>query len=356
MTLVRDTYSFENSFTRHAVRILQFVAVILLLALISSTSLSQASSLSSQSVVTDASPVRRIRADFETVTKLDAHRLNMGIENWFAMSGSNTGMWVEGLDRRTSNLNCHSGSRCVGLEVVTGYRAQFNIMNLQNLGITSEYFVSVWLYLPADWRLHAPKGEWNWYELIDASGTPVGEPLTAVHIIQRDTTVDRFDLDFDWKDTLAHNWITDKEILNYPLPRGRWFNVQYYVFLDPTHGIVRVWIDDTLLWDGRNIPTMNPSESPVTTVGKIYFNQKDTFSSYKIWVDDLVIYKTQPIFPYRVFGAQSALSSGTTSRGMEPLPGTYAFEVSWSGASQTKSQKAASDGEVISQINHWQIW
>jgi hypothetical protein len=208
---------------------------------------------------------------------------------------------MEGLDRATGDFSCHSGTRCVGEEVISGYRNEFFIMNLQNLGITNEYFVSTWLYLPADWQLHLPKGDWNWYEIVQLSGTggPTYLPYSAVHIIQRDSTVATFDLDFDVRDT-SGTLKTYKEIADYALPRGRWFNLQYYVFLDPTNGIVRVWIDDTLLWDGRNIPTKNPSESPRTQVGGIYYSNADTFSPYRIWVDDLQIYNTLPIFPYRL--------------------------------------------------------
>jgi hypothetical protein len=233
--------------------------------------------------------------DFEHVTKKDANRLNMGIDNWFEFGGDGgASIWMEGLDRNTSGITCHSGNRCLGMEltdITKSRRNQFGIYNLQNLGITDQYFVSEWLYLPGDWRLHLPMGRWNWYELSNPDGAagPTFGPYTSIHIIQRDPTVDVFELNFDQVDTTGTQ-TTLKVIPNYALPRGQWVNLQYYVFRHPTNGIVRVWIDGTLLWDGENIATKNPSIADWLTIpAKIYYETSDTFSPYRIWVDDLEI-------------------------------------------------------------------
>jgi hypothetical protein len=234
------------------------------------------------------------RTDFEDVTKKDAHSLNMTIPNWFEFQGDGgAAMWMEGLDRTTPGINCHSGSRCVGMEladITKSRRNEFDIVDLESLGILNEYYVSVWLYLPVDWRLHTPG---NWYEIVNAgTNGPTFLPGVAVHLSQPDITKDIFDLDLDARgtDSVLRNYAHTS---NYPLPRGRWFNLQYYVFLDPTNGIVKVWIDGTLVLHTEHIPTKNLSESPKTTVGKIYYDTRDVFSPYRIWVDDLEIYNRE---------------------------------------------------------------
>jgi hypothetical protein len=235
--------------------------------------------------------------DFENVTKLNDNQLNMGISNWFEFTGSGgASMWMEGLDRHTIDITCHSGSRCVGLEVTNvgkSQRSQFAIEHLENL-VGNELFVSVWLYLPADWRLHAPN---DWYELVNPFYTdaPSYLPYAAVHIFQPDLTKRIFNIALDVRD-ISRVLHTYAQINNYPLPVGRWFNLQYYVYHDATNGIVKVWIDGSMLWDIENLPTENSSNPQwFTTVAKIYYNTNDTYSPYRVWADDLQIYGQNPI-------------------------------------------------------------
>jgi len=246
--------------------------------------------------------------DFEKVTKLSAHRLDMGaIPDWFSFENATGGytdagasMWMEGLDRHTPGITCHSGSRCVGMEVnniTESRRNQFDIDNVQNL-VGDEIFLSVWLYLPGDWGLHSPKD--NWYELVNPFFThePTYLPYAAVHIRQPDTTKSIFDLTLEVRN--VNSYISYGAIHNYALPRGRWFNVQYYVYRDPTNGIVKVWIDGKMVFDVANIPTKDPSQPRwFVSLAKIYYDTSDTFSPYRIWVDDLQIYNKQPLLPQR---------------------------------------------------------
>jgi hypothetical protein len=241
--------------------------------------------------------------DFESVTRLDAHALNMGIPNWFEFQGDGgASMWMEGLDRMTPGVTCHSGSRCVGMELTDiskSRRNEFDIPHLENL-VGDELFVSVWQYLPADWRLHCTScADWNWYSNVVPfqTGAPDWQPYLAIQISQPDITKDIFNLNFDYRGITGKlsTLRTLRETSDFPLPRGRWFNVQYYVYRHPTNGVLKVWIDGTLLFDANNISTKDPSTIDwLTTVGKIYYDMHDTFSPYRIWVDDLEIYNTQP--------------------------------------------------------------
>ena len=250
--------------------------------------------------------------DFTNVAKQDTHHLNMGqIADYFAFGGDGGGasMWMEGLDRNTPGITCHSGSRCVGMEltnITKSRRAEFNIMNLQNL-VKNELFVSVWLYLPADWNLHS--GHDDWYEIVNPffTGDPTYNPYTAVHIYPIDNiSPSAFHLSFDGEDS-SGTFISHADYASYSLPRGQWFNVQYYVYRDVSNGIDRVWIDGNLIFDVSGFSTQNPSISAwFTTPAKIYYSTADTFTPYRIWVDDLEIYNTQP-------QTSSSTSSSTTS-------------------------------------------
>jgi hypothetical protein len=225
------------------------------------------------------------------------------IDNWFEFGGDGgASIWMEGLDWTTPGVTCHSGSRCVGMEltdIAKSRRNEFNIHGLENL-VGNELYVSVWLYLPANWQLHQTTGN-NWYEIVNPFFTdaPSYLPYSAIEIYQPDIAKKTFNLDF--QAGTGSTEVRLDAISNWSLPRGRWFNVQYYVFRDPTNGIVRVWVDGTLLFDANNIATKNPSIAKwFTTVGKIYYDTHDTFSPYQIWVDDLTIYGTSPIpgFPW----------------------------------------------------------
>jgi hypothetical protein len=240
--------------------------------------------------------------DFENVTKLNANQLNMGaIPNYFEFQGyGGAAIWMEGLNRETPGITCHSGSRCVGMELTDisrSRRNEFNIMNLTKV-VGNELFVSVWLYLPANWTLHSPTN--LWYEIMNPFFTdkPSYLPYAAFHIYQSSinhVAISDFTAALDVTDIsgIQHNYA---HVNDYPLPIGRWFNLEYYVYRHQTDGIVQVWIDGSLLFNVGNISTENPSvQEWYTTVAKIYYSTDDHFSPYRIWVDDLEIYSGHPV-------------------------------------------------------------
>jgi hypothetical protein len=234
--------------------------------------------------------------DFENVTVLDANRLNLGIDARFYFEGEGgASMWMEGLDRKTPGFTCHSGTRCLGMEltnITKSRRNEFNIMHLENL-VGDELFISVWLYLPAGWKLQPPNGDW--YEIVNpyCTDVPSNLPCTAIQIFQTSPTP-TFDMDLMQRDT-SDNLTHLQNVANYPLPLGRWFNVQYYVYRNISNGAIKVWIDGALLYNVTGISTKNPSIAQwFTTPAKIYYGKSDTFSPYRMWVDDLEIYNTLP--------------------------------------------------------------
>jgi hypothetical protein len=237
---------------------------------------------------TGATPV--FRTDFEGVTKKDANRLNMGIDNWFEFEGSGgASMWVEGLDRSTPGLTPHSGSRCVGMELTDiskSRRNEFNILDLENL-VGDELFVSVWLYLPADWPIQGSSNDWSWYSMAVPfmEGGPAWAPYSAIQIRQEP----QFKLAVNYRGVDQVESFLDTHV-DFPLPRGRWFNVQWYVFRHPTDGILKIWVDGMLVTNRSGLQTKGSTEEWFTTVAKIYYNPNSKYSRFKIWADDLEIW------------------------------------------------------------------
>jgi hypothetical protein len=231
--------------------------------------------------------------DFENIVKEDAHRLSMPIAHQFTYGAGGATFWMEGLDRKTFGITCHSGSRCVGMELTDITKSRRNEFNIPlNEMVGDEIFVSVWLYLPADYQLHGPEPQWETLIVpYQAAGSP-WQPSAAVHTTQTPLssafglTVDYTAYDGSVGTISAYN--------NFPLPRGRWFQCQYYVKHSPTDGALKVWVDGILIIDKSGFATAHSNEEWLTSIAKIYYNDRDTFSPYRIWVDDLQIYNKIP--------------------------------------------------------------
>jgi hypothetical protein len=236
--------------------------------------------------------------DFEDVTITNQILNNMGILAGFTLAGFTFGSkggadsWMEGLDR-TSGPTPHSGTRCVGMELTDITKSRRNEFNLLMDPSWDRVFVSEWLLLPSGWKLHTSNA---WYLLAAPFGTEGLPylPYAAIHIGQSDPNVEDFFLTLEIKDIngVNHNYGV---IWHYPLPRGRWFNLQFYLYRHLTDGIVKVWIDGQLLFDAENVTTKHPTIlSWYTSLARIYYDESDIFSPYRIWVDDLEIYNTEP--------------------------------------------------------------
>jgi hypothetical protein len=240
--------------------------------------------------------------DFENIVKVDPHYLSLPILHMFTFTDGYGSVWMEGLDR-TGGPVPNSGSRCVGMELTkidsSSPRNEFNIVGLDGL-VGSKLFVSVWLYLPANWGLFDPG--WNWYELANPMFTygPTYLPYWSIHIVKPPS----YCIDIDWRglDSQGHlvletpsGSVVQDPLNPYPLPRGRWFNLQYYVLRSSGSGVadgaVKVWIDGKVVCDLSGVVT-NGGADWFTTVAKIYGSFVQSAMPYKIWVDDLSIYGT----------------------------------------------------------------
>lgn len=235
-----------------------------------------------------ASPTTSIcNVDFENSTKIDNVQLDLSpcpIGNSFSLDPGGARMWIE------TGLS-HSGSKSVGMEVsdqAKSRRNEFNFFDMQNV-VGDKLSVSEWLYLPADFGAQPSGVGWNWFELVVFfSEEPANAPYMTLTLYQFDTGKQAFDLAInEWDvNNVKHVHAYYK---NYPLPLGRWFNVQFYLFRHPTNGILMVWLDGHVLCDESGLTT-KVAESYFTSVAKIYTVEGDK-SPRRIWVDDLQIYK-----------------------------------------------------------------
>ena len=223
--------------------------------------------------------------DFEDVVKVNDHTLSLSIDHNFIFGGEGGArMWIEDDFSR-------SGNRCLAMElnnITESRRNEFNIVNFEKL-VGNELFVSVWLYLPSDWRLHIPDVDWNWYELVMIfQEYAPWHPYLCIWVCQPAITQPIFDVSVGGRDVDGTIFTLD-EIKNFPLSRGKWFNVQYYLLRHQTNGVVKVWMNGILLCNRTGLVT-KAREEYFTTIAKIYYDDRDTFSPYQIWVDDLEIH------------------------------------------------------------------
>jgi hypothetical protein len=237
--------------------------------------------------------------DFESVTKKNRNSLNMGIDNYFDFDGSNVTVFMDDGTLREDSPAPHSGHRDVCLDVDSGYRNEFNLINMENL-VDSELFISVWLYLPKDFQMSLSQD--NWLELIDPlfTASPAYAPYFAV-MVTRSTSDSGYGLRLVQRD--VNNVFSVLQTVPYiDLPVGQWFNIQYYVFRDATNGVIKVWLNDPArqndpILDKSDLHMTNPNVNGwFTTIAKIYHDIQDK-STYRLWVDDLEVWNGLPPAP-----------------------------------------------------------
>lgn len=282
--------------------------------------------------------------NFENTTQATSNSLNMGVANVFGfeyLTGAQTGaaMWVEGLDRHTTGISCHSGTHCIGMEITDitqARRAEFNIVGFNSLLGSRDLFLSEWLLLPPNWALHSPT--YRWYglaALTEDNFAPNFWPLIELRIIQNLYTM-IYELHLVLID---NNAVTDLGVIpNYVPPTGSWFELEYYVHRDATAGIVQVWIDRSLAFSVTGVKTADPSYPDwYATISKIYYGTNDLYSPYQIWVDDLVIYNYN-------YGAveYAPASTTTTSTSAAITTGSSSMAVTTGSSSVTSTSQVTS--------------
>ena len=271
--------------------------VLILFTIVLLTSLDILSSDGIEYVATpnDLNLILKYKTDFETVSKIGEHNLDLSIPHYFTFQGDGgASMWVEGLDR-VNGPAARSGSRSIGMEltdITSSRRNEFNIFDIRSLA-GDDILVSVWLYLPSDWGLHSPDIDENWYEIVSLFGQ-VDEPWNpyiAVHIGERGMGggSEVFDVHVNRRDLETGNLENLGSITNFSLPRGRWFNIKWELHRHDTDSRITIWFDDQLITDKSGIGLHLSNDNYKITIGKIYYDITDTIPHY-LWIDDLEIF------------------------------------------------------------------
>lgn len=245
---------------------------------------------------------------FEDAKKVDDHELTLVIPHRFNYAGKlyNPDRWVTGEDGARfwveSNL-AHTGTKCIGLEVHDITKARRNELTITDAEtfLGDEYWISIWDFLPADWGMHTERANLNWYNIftpLASDKNAVGHwcPKIEIQIIQPTQNVPRFHAAIHFRDYYhsgeGHSyylaWYKD-----FPLPRGRWFEIRVHLIRGTTDGAIQVWIDGILVGDVGGIPTIAPEEPNLgydVCIAKIYHDEYD-YTVHRLWIDDLKIWK-----------------------------------------------------------------
>lgn len=227
--------------------------------------------------------------DFETVTSSGSTLSNLGADYYLDLEGGGT-FWVEGYNgnQLPTGVTPHDGStRCLGLSTPatssTPHRSEFAIKDINSqFGVITEYYVSAWLYLPPGWTVS------DWYSIGDPIAAQTGNwlPQSETTIIGGTSPQTVESWGTPGSSTDPYQYIAS--IPGFP-PINRWFKYEFYIKLDPTTGIIKVWIDGRVLCDVSGIRTINYAGQPMMVYPADIYHYSTT-TAYQLWVDDLEIY------------------------------------------------------------------
>jgi hypothetical protein len=224
-------------------------------------------------------------------------------------------------------------------------RAEFSVSNMQKK-IGNEQFVSVWYYFPSDWEV---SGTWytlsdpiqcvdrtNYYPYIEIWITKPTASTFRVQVGGRQPEYSGYPYPgYECLYVNRDGSIAQKTFNADQFPRGRWFNVQWWVRRSPNAGesFIKLWFDGALIANQIAFPYESPqptdwrpagatqtlnyiksfssvnsgeakgpyvltdfgySQSYFTTYAKDYHNA-DGYQ-HMLWTDDLQVWNTNPSF------------------------------------------------------------
>ncbi len=195
------------------------------------------------------------------------------------------------------------GGKALELEVFQGQgtreRCDVNIYVSDLEGINDEFYVDAQLKLRSDYDMATPHDNptWApWHEIIDLTSEWKAHSecyYIPLHIGKRNAdgsfsaalSVRHAHADTGPIDTI---WVESKNVI---LPRGDFFHLCYYVLRHPTNGTIKVWINDTLVFDVSGKPTML-NDVFFTTPAKVYGGE--ILPEKKLWISHLTIHDSIP--------------------------------------------------------------
>lgn len=225
----------------------------------------------------------KFASGFEDSIKVDEYHLNLALRHYFNFEGE-TGarFWIE-------EKFAYKGNYCLGLELFDITASRRNELNIFDIGALTgkEVFVSAMYYLPSDWVLNSPTN--RWYELMNPFGQTDApySPYLALWINQPILNDPVFNVSVGGrKPDGSQYWINT--VKDFPLPRGRWFNIKYNLRVNDTNGAIKLLIDNKLICDVENLALTCTTDDYKIIPVKIY-HETDDFTPHSLWIDDLQI-------------------------------------------------------------------
>ncbi len=230
---------------------------------------------------------------FENVQKKNRHSLNWDFPHWVEYAAMHKedggeGNGLGGGDIWVEDSITLSGKKSIGLQLTDiekSRRTEFTIYPEDY--IQDEYFISYWLYLAEDWGLYDPTIEWDWFEIGNPFNT-FGRPYAAIHISEPDANQENFAITLSLREengTLSS--LSEKRL---KLPKGRWFNISYYVYRHEEKGAIKLWFDDHYIGGKIGIPTKSTkTDNFAVSIAKIYHERGDKVP-HQLWIDDLELF------------------------------------------------------------------
>jgi len=237
---------------------------------------------------------RVYKTDFRGVVKRDDNRLEiLDLPHWCEFGGSGgASMFVE-------RGFAHSGDTCIGQRMWDATKSRRNEFDIwpEDLVGTGDFSMSAWVLLPKDYGLHIGAIDWGWHEVFGLASENLGASgLFYLRLLLQQPDISRpvWNMILGGRTPRAGGegpQFVRAKTDRFPLQRGEWFHVHYWMTRKASGGAVKLWIDGQLIFDVSAKQTSYGGPLMVTP-SKLYFEIAETAThEHQIWMDDLKLYR-----------------------------------------------------------------
>jgi len=161
---------------------------------------------------------------------------------------------------------------------------------LGDLGLTNEFFIDVRLKLLPDYHLEPSGSSWCGHHEITNPTTEWASDNPApymTHLMYEECPAGEkgFELLINHEGT---GKVYYDGYVPMAIPKGVWFHLKTYVKRHRTEGIIKIWINNTLLFNVSNVCTKD-REDFYSEVAKLY--DGEILPEKQLWVDTIEIYE-----------------------------------------------------------------
>ncbi len=198
---------------------------------------------------------------------------------------------------RTGELSLYQSQKSVG----DGVQNRLQIYGNDTGAFGSNIFIRRWLWYP---DLEAKLIE-DWQDLSIAGmreGDAYSMPLDIVRGPHNETLYWSLNgLNYaagtvwsEWTDPKNGGWSVQNYVI--PIPQQRWFKLDTYYERHAVHGVVKIWVDDQLLFDIQEVRTKGDGSAWFAKISDLDANLYENTSGLPIYhyVDDIEIWDTIP--------------------------------------------------------------